>query len=207
MPRLPPFQFNAATRPVAQAPIAKTVEEALSIARTIVIQASSLATSSKEQSNILDLLEIFRDYTENNRLNKQGLSILASQVSNLEAVSKTIETRVRLLQKPVSSTATTSSTQPSSSTTTRTQTTSLPTSYATVAASNSPKETEWQKLVLTQEQEPLGFASLEIRNAFNLAFAKKGVKSPVIASATLSLRKNIVLTTTPTFTAKYLLKN
>jgi hypothetical protein len=97
-------------------------------------------------------------------------------------------------------------------------------SYAAAAARGHPT-TDWQQvarrkspapspknslssrqLVLIQER-PTQFASLALRNAFNKAFADKGVSSPVIASVTPSKRENIVLTTTPSFTAKYLLEN
>ncbi len=55
-----------------------TSQEAISLARDLVVQASQLATSKMQQDKLLDLLEVFRDYTENNRLNKQSLTIMAS---------------------------------------------------------------------------------------------------------------------------------
>ncbi|KAF1935530.1 hypothetical protein EJ02DRAFT_123645, partial [Clathrospora elynae] len=72
----------------------------------MVIQATSIATSTQEQSQLLDLLEVFRDFTENGRVNKHGLSVLASQVSSLETISRTIGSKVRQLQKPAPATTT-----------------------------------------------------------------------------------------------------
>jgi len=54
---------------------------------------------------------------------------------------------------------------------------------------------------------PSAIDSLDLRNKINNAFASNGVKSPVIVSVTLSVKKNLVLTTTPAFNADYLLEN
>ena len=64
-----------------------------------------------------------------------------------------------------------------------------------------------RQLVLTQEenQNTAGIDPLAIRNAFNAAFVAKGVSNPVITSVKVSKRENIVLTTTPSFHAQYLL--
>ena len=41
-----------------------TAQEAIYIARDMVLQASTLAETNQEQTKLLDLLEIFRNYTE-----------------------------------------------------------------------------------------------------------------------------------------------
>ncbi|KAF1934871.1 hypothetical protein EJ02DRAFT_309788, partial [Clathrospora elynae] len=205
-------------------PVAKSAKEAIAIARTMVIQATSMATSTQEQSQLLDLLEVFRDFTENGRVNRHGLSVLASQVSSLETISRTIRSKVRQLQKPAPATTTITAAQPSRLPTTQaptTTTTSATTSYASTAARGQPTTSDWQQvgkkktatsplknsLSSRQLDNPTPFNSLALRNAFNKAFASKGVPSPVIASVTSSKRENIVLTTTPSFNAKYLLEN
>jgi hypothetical protein len=219
-----PFQF-AAGAPTCPAPSTMTEEQCLLKARDLVVQASTLATSTKRKTQLLDLLEVFRDFTESGRVNKHGLSVLASQVSSLETVSRSLGSKVRELHKPSS---TTSTTQP--------QPTPKPptpafTSYAATAARAQPTTSDWQQvtrkkttatpvknslnnrqLVLIQEsqvhsqQNRPTFDPLALRNAFNLAFTNKGVNGPVVASVTSSKRENIVLTTTPAFTAKYLLE-
>ena len=56
---------------------AATVEEALEIARNLVIQAANLAENNPtQQTSLLDLVEIFRDFTENGRVNKKNSAIL-----------------------------------------------------------------------------------------------------------------------------------
>lgn len=201
-------------------PEPKTAEQALAMARSFIVKATALTTMPEKQTLLLDFLEVFRDFTENGRVNKHGLSALASQVSSLETVSRTIGSKVRQLQKPAPIAPATSNTTTACSTTTQAST-----SYAAVARAQ-PTTANWQEvirkkstppppknalssrqLVLTQEGTPQPFNSLALRNAFNQAFANKGVTSPVIASVTSSKRENIVLTTTPAFNAKYLLEN
>ena len=191
-PTLNEFTF-ATHRPSALTPIATSAEEAIAIARNMVIQASSLVTCTKKQSQLLDLLEVFRDFTENGRVNKHGLSVLASQVSSLESVSRTIGSKVRELNKPATATTATPSNRPP-------PTASASTSYAAAAARGQPSTSDWQQvskkkttapppkntlsnrqLVLIQEH-PAPYNSLALRNAFNQAFANKGVTSPVMAS-------------------------
>jgi hypothetical protein len=225
-----PFQFVAAhPAPTAIRPAlsAVTEEECILKARDLVVQASTLATSTKRKTQLLDLLEVFRDFTESGRVNKHGLSILASQVSSLETVSRSLGSKVRELHKPVTISANTTSTlkEPTATATT------AKTTYAAAAAQGQPANANWQQvtkkktaappiknslqnrqLVLIQESPVLSlqnrpaFDPLALRNAFNLAFANKGVNGPVMASVTSSKRENIVLTTTPAFTAKYLLE-
>ena len=61
-------------------------------ARDLLVRAYSATKSRDEQAKLLDLLEIFREYTEHNRI-KHTTSILASQVANLERATKKIETQ------------------------------------------------------------------------------------------------------------------
>ena len=61
-----------------------------------------------------------------------------------------------------------------------------------------------RQLVLTQGEQR-AWNSLQLRNSFNSAFAAKGINEPVIASITQSKNHNIVVTTTPSFNASYLL--
>jgi hypothetical protein len=204
---------------VGKTPKATSIEEALEIARNLVIQAANLAENNPtRQSSLLDLVEVFRDYTENGRINKKNSAILGDQISSLSNVSKELREKIRRLEKP--NTQPTQPTQPTSS-------------YAAVAANNqeqpwitiqkqneknAQKNTEKNKpkkttslsdrqIVLVSDT-PTAFDALKIRNAFNRAFTTKGgVQSPVVASVTGSAKGNKIITTTPAFTAKYLLEN
>ena len=56
---------------------ASSAREAILQARDLIVQAYSLALSREEQSKLLDLLEVFREYTEKGRL-KAASTIIAS---------------------------------------------------------------------------------------------------------------------------------
>ena len=199
-----------------------SVKEGILGARDLLVQAANLCSSNEEQTRILDLIEILRDYTEFGRIKKQELSILKSQISQLETITKTASKAIHNQQKP--SPKSTPGVQPDR----RTAAAKPPTtSYANVAARDLPKVSEWTTVEKKKKESPPAIAknklssrqlilirktpsaidSLDLRNKINNAFASNGVKSPVIVSVTLSVKKNLVLTTTPAFNADYLLEN
>jgi hypothetical protein len=222
VPRQPPTleHFEFTSQRLANLPKAQSAEEAIDMARRLVLQASLMSTGT-EHKLLLDLLEVFRDYTENNRVNKHGLSVLASQVSSLETVSRTLGSKVKLLQKPTTP-ATPTNTQPRVP---QSQAVPAAMSYAAVASKDQPKSADWSTITRKKTAEPsvknklstrqlvltrdasIPFDSLRLRNAFNEAFANRSVTRPVVASVTTSAKQNLVITTTPSFTAKYLLEN
>jgi hypothetical protein len=67
-------------------------------ARDLIILASTLATSHTEQTRLLDLLQIFREYTEKGNLIKAS-SIITTQIANLESATRQIEQKTRILSK------------------------------------------------------------------------------------------------------------
>ncbi|KAH7553336.1 hypothetical protein BM1_08309 [Bipolaris maydis] len=215
-----PFIGSTLRNPFAsqnKTPKATTVEEALEIARNLVVQAASLAESNpSQQTSLLDLVEVFRDYTETGRVSRKNAAILGDQISSLSNVSKELRDKVRRLDKPTPA-------QPNQQGNRQTAAPTQPISYAAAAAAN--KEQQWttvqkkapqkakpslkeRQLVLVNQGGPAAFDALRLRNAFNQAFTGKGgVQSPVVASVTLSSKGNKVVTTTPAFTANYLLEN
>ena len=75
--------FSPFIRAVPRYPIvgktlkATSIKEALEIARNLVIQAANLAKNNlTRQTSLLDLVEVFRDYTKNGRINKKNSTIL-----------------------------------------------------------------------------------------------------------------------------------
>lgn len=201
----------------SRTPKAISVQEALEIARNLVVQAANLAENNpSQQTSLLDLVEVFRDYTETGRVSKKNAVILGDQISSLSNVSKELRDKVRRLDKPTS-------TQPNQREKSQITALTQPISYATAAAAN--KEQQWttvqkktpqkakpslkeRQLVLVNQGAPTAFDALRLRNAFNQAFTSRGgVQSPVVASVTLSSKGNKVVTTTPAFTAEYLLEN
>jgi hypothetical protein len=209
---------------------ASSAREAVLQARDLIIQACSLASSREEQSKLLDLLEVFREYTEKGRL-KAASTIIASQIANLETATRQIETKAKALAKaPALEPRPTSTPTPSTASSTRPS----PSSFASVAAKGtepSPTAKEWtlvgkakpatsklapkaikppkeNRLILVKSATgtSASFSPLAARNTFNKAFADKGIKGPVVTSVTKSLSQNIVVTTTSPFTADFLLE-
>ena len=77
----------------------KTVQEAIASARELVIKASLLAKAYGEQSRLLDLLEVFREYTETGKV-QSASKVVATQVANLDITTKKLEARARQLAAP-----------------------------------------------------------------------------------------------------------
>lgn len=72
----------------------KTSEDALLAARDLIIHAYGLTTERTEQERILDLLQIFRQYTEKGYLNNLT-SIIAKKAGNLGNATTKADTRDR----------------------------------------------------------------------------------------------------------------
>jgi hypothetical protein len=75
-----------------------TAKSAILEARDLIVLASTLATSRDEQTRLLDLLEVFWEYTKKGLL-YEASSIISSQIANLETATRQIETKVRDLNK------------------------------------------------------------------------------------------------------------
>jgi hypothetical protein len=70
------------------------------------------------------------------------------------------------------------------------------------------KQNTSNRLILLQatSSSNTSFSPLALRNAFNKAFLAKGIKGPIVATISRTLGKNIVVTTTPEFSADFLLE-
>jgi hypothetical protein len=200
-------------------------------ARDLIVQAYTLTISREEQTKLLDLLEVFREFTEKGRI-QNASSILASQVANLESATRQIENRTKALNKASS---TKSLQMPKVTLQPTFQPTTQPNSFASIAskgASNSTSQ-EWtivgqpKPTIIKPSQKPkpaskenrlilvkssigtsASFSPLATRNALNKAFANKGIKGPVVTSVTKSFTsgQNLVITTTSPYTADFLLE-
>ena len=108
-------------------------------ARDLLIEAYSASTNRTQQTNILELVQVFREYTESGVLRKAS-TILATQVASLERATRKVETLARpsLPRQPLAAQATqaTQSSQASQSPQ-ASQNTQTPLSYAQIAKSTS----------------------------------------------------------------------
>ncbi|KAF1981139.1 hypothetical protein K402DRAFT_251022 [Aulographum hederae CBS 113979] len=76
----------------------QTSREAIIAARDLIVLASQLTQDRAEQTSTLDLLQIFREYTEKGQV-RYASSIIASQVASLENISRRIDSKTKI-QKP-----------------------------------------------------------------------------------------------------------
>jgi hypothetical protein len=90
------FDFGPQTQPRIDSDPSNTL---ILEARDLLVKAYSATRNRERQARLLDLLEIFREYTEHGRT-KNTSSILASQVANLEAATRKIEYQARQTAKP-----------------------------------------------------------------------------------------------------------
>ena len=64
----------------------QAAKRAILEARDLLVEAYTLTTSKDEQAKLLDLLEVFREYTEHRKLQKAS-NIISSQIANLETTT------------------------------------------------------------------------------------------------------------------------
>jgi hypothetical protein len=228
----PPLDLNNLFGPTKLPGVAQIqAKEALLQARDLILKASLLVKDRDEQSRILDLLGIFREYIEKGTVLKTT-AIIASQVANLERATRKVEILAKPRNSAVPSQTPTQPTQPIQLAQ-PTQLTQL--SYAQIAKSPSSntswtlvnaKEQAKAKLANSQKNKEqakskeknrrlilinsaisgsMPFSPFKLRNAINDAFKKAGQVELVVRSVSKTLADNIVVSTTESFSAQFLL--
>jgi hypothetical protein len=82
------FQFQK-QKGTTTLPVVHTAQEAIYIARDMVLQASTLAETNQEQTKLLDLLQIFRNYTETGRIPREELASNSRRKTYADAAKPT----------------------------------------------------------------------------------------------------------------------
>jgi hypothetical protein len=192
-------------------------------ARDLLVQAYSLTNSRNQQARLLDLVEIFREFTEFGRV-RHTSSILATQVANLEKATRKIEIQAKVpisqvgVKPTFSEVALPNPAKPenwtlvSSNKGNRTKTSNGTSSKETTSMSTSSGKSKLAlsrrcTLLQARNVQASSFSSIQLRNAINSAFNKKGIQGLVISTVALSLRGNITVTTTPEFNVDFLIEN
>ncbi|PZD26226.1 hypothetical protein A1F97_10925 [Pyrenophora tritici-repentis] len=202
-------------------PIAKDSEQAIYWARDLILQASTMAQSHVSQNKLLELLDVFRDFTEKGRVTNQITDKLSTQLAYHSATLTTASQQATKTIKNAVYLATQKTTNQPKVTSTDTSKNQTKSSYATIAAQNKtatwttvlPKKKQNTKkpnsyyqvvltLLQTQPADPL-----QARNKVNEAFAKAGIEGPVIQAVTTSRKNNLILTTTAKYSGDFLLQN
>jgi hypothetical protein len=178
----------------------------------MVLQASTLAETNQEQTKLLDLLEIFRDYTETGRIttsktaSNSGRRMYADAANPTKTYAQaagpnaaTYPNDTPLLGRSTHTTLPQSKQQQSHKKTAK----------ATIAQIR--KDTKKRELVLLVESANTAQAEavdpLAQRNAINAALKTISNSAVVVANVRLTARKNLILTTTEEFSADFLLQH
>ena len=202
-------------------------------ARRLLVQAADAEKDYAKQTRILDLIQVFRDTLEKGLdVTTITSKILASQVTHLEKINQKLDSNIKkavsgtVLNKQPQSQSPQSHQphqphQPQNATTTyaaalgKGPKNAVPNAWEKVEAKkksstpdHNPKTNFRDYRVIATATEPLGdFSPLSIRNEINKAFFTKGIKEPVIATISKSQGNNLVITTTKSFNANYLLEH
>jgi hypothetical protein len=178
-----------------------------------------MAESHLSQNKLLQLLDVFRDFTELGRVTQQMTEKFTAQLAYQTAtLTSASQQATKTLKKAVN--AATGPQNPNNQEKPNTQNTQNKTSYASVAAQNNgntwttvstkkktnKKPASYYQAVLTLTQ-PTSHTPLQIRDLINEEFTKGGIKDPVVKEVTTSRKNNIILTTTPTYSGEYLVQH
>ncbi|KAM3073735.1 hypothetical protein ACMFMG_012184 [Clarireedia jacksonii] len=216
---------RTSTEPASDPASAKILQ-----ARDLLIEALSLVKSREKQTDILDLIEIFREYTESNQI-KKASQLLAGQINNLEYATRRIETKANASVNTAKAAQTkakslnveklsanptvllnarlnaglNANTKPTFASVAAANTAD---SWTTVEAKKPIKKAKkaTNRLILIRDQyAPI--SPLQLRNSLNKAFELKGIKGPVVSAiSTTTNKKNLVITTTAPYTADFLIE-
>ncbi|XP_014550199.1 hypothetical protein COCVIDRAFT_116136 [Bipolaris victoriae FI3] len=207
-----PYQNTSSPKSVA-----KNSEQAIYWARDLIFQASTMEESHVAQNKLLELLDVFRDYTETGRVANQITEKLSAKPAyhsaTLANASQQATKMLKQAKIAASNKAQPIATQPTQKL--------AQTSYAAIAANNAnqawttvqprKKPTKpikpasyYQTLVTLEEGQTT--SPLLVRNKINQAFQKAGIAGPVIQQVATSRRNNLILTTTEGYSGESLLK-
>ncbi len=77
------------------------IQEAIASAKELILKAFLLTKVHSKQLKLLDLLEVFKEYTETKKM-QSASKVVATQVASLNITIKKLEARARQLVKPQS---------------------------------------------------------------------------------------------------------
>lgn len=227
---------NNKAEPTVNMPKPKTVRECMDLAFNMVLRAMYLSEDLKEKQNLHDISVVHREYQEFGKISWarsilgqeiRALEKVSRQLGNQaqNSLQKSPQLKQTINQSTPESTGIQSQTtgkgpakmsfaevaasNNASASDKSTSSNMTKTGYQKLAkspASQGPKKCR-QLVLITPDNLESNINSMLLRNSINDAFDKAGAQKPVILTVNRSLmRKNIVLTTTDSFTAEYLLE-
>ena len=167
------------------------IERKILEARDLILGASVIAKGTPEQNDLLDLLEIFREYTEKKKV-RQTSSILAKQINNLEKATKKIEQQPRTY-----ATVTGQSTSKELDNAIKS-----PWSVVQKKKPSSKESILEKRVIITLANPEVTINSQKTRDEIN-----KAIGVTAVAAVARTRNNNIVITTTTKYNANILLEN
>lgn len=195
----------------------------------LLILATTQAETREDQSNVLDLLEVFREYTQKGKLPTVS-KIIINQISNLEYATKKIEARAKAMVLLLSTTTFILRINLNSNTITNLSNNSKNPSFKSISyivaltisqkwtligkekpinTSLAYKKKDFSKKRLILVKDPniqIYHSAISNRNRINQAFKQAGITGPVVASVIKTLNQNTIIITTEAFSAQFLLE-
>ncbi|KAI0997535.1 hypothetical protein K3495_g10654 [Podosphaera aphanis] len=156
-------------------------KECISTARDLLIKAAHQAESRAQQTKILDLLNIFREFLEKDGNLPRDASVLTAQLQRLEHTTQVLQTTARQSQAE--------------------WTVVQPKKKA------APKARKSNRVILLQDETTRQkFSPLKVRDKINQAFKAKGVEGPVVAIVSSTRKENLAITTTEPYSAEFFME-
>jgi hypothetical protein len=174
---------------------AETVKEAILGARDLILKASTTTDDREEQSRLLDLLEIFREYTEKGKV-RQTASILATQIAGLENTAKQLRLNRSYAAAAATSTGVQNQQQGKNPTQPRNNQNQKGASSQQASQTYQSRQNRQSRLILTPKEKGKKIDPQGIRDAFNKALTTPGQPGPAIVAVATSRNDNIVVTLT-----------
>ncbi|KXL45669.1 hypothetical protein M433DRAFT_8672 [Acidomyces richmondensis BFW] len=162
-------------------------------ARSLLVEAAALLQDNcEEQSKVLDLIEVFREYVEKKEV-KSTIRILATQVASLEAATSRItqQTKKPLFTEVLRGKTNQDNNQNSEKWTTVTRN--------RTNAPRGEKETKTKtptRITLSLENKDFEVDPRKLRDNLNKFLTERGAEGLSVTAATKSMKNNLVLTLT-----------
>jgi hypothetical protein len=201
-------KYTKTTKPTTSA-------EALHRARDLMILGLELETNSDAKSTLLNYLHMFQDL-----LNGKKITVATDLIQDC-AIKLNVATarmmKARTIHPPNNPTIPTSSSPNTSSSSTMAQLfqNTPPDQRTQDIRPSKPKPQQAQqarasakrarRIILTKPELGDHPDFLQLRNSFNDAFKRAELPGPVVNTLSLSLSKNLIITTTENFSARFML--
>ncbi|CAG8982034.1 hypothetical protein HYALB_00014010 [Hymenoscyphus albidus] len=193
----------------------ETSDDAIIASRSLLCKAIELEDNQPKKLALMDLLNLFRDYTEGKPL-KNTITTLTNSVNNLENIARRLPKRsyasVTTNNKPTTDTDTDNSTQGLIDR----QLNHAPPQKTNMdkkrdafkkAATEKKKAIKAQRLILIEDHlQPFSdLHPITLRDTINKEFKARFNVSPAISTVSRSRNNNLVLTAAEEYNAKFLL--